>query len=297
MPEGTVWQLTLSPPDPDAGIWFGTIGPGGTIIWPSPIDPNPPGGGGLLDDPFPAPLIPAIHVVNAPGILDQLATGDAVPIGVTGVAATGTLGPIQAPSFPTSITIGVNTLNPVAGNRTSGLDNYQGTLGSFGNPAPQVAEIVAAINDPLNSFFGQVFATDLSPYILITAQTPGTAGNSIVLTSSDLNQLFGPWPVATQGLDFVDGGGASDLIVLTDGTLWPGLGFPTGPRTIIVANAEVPATYDGTYAGSNPGALPAALAVGLVWPAPGYVDDNTATVTAQGIVPAPGTLSGGVDPL
>jgi hypothetical protein len=48
MAEGTVWILILSPPDPNAGVWAGTIGPGGTVIWPSPIDPTPSGGGGAI---------------------------------------------------------------------------------------------------------------------------------------------------------------------------------------------------------------------------------------------------------
>lgn len=71
--EGTPWRLTLSPPDPNAGTWWGTIGPGGTVIWPTPIDPNPPSGGGCLDDQFPSPLVPG----HAGGFLSatQLDTG------------------------------------------------------------------------------------------------------------------------------------------------------------------------------------------------------------------------------
>ena len=59
MAEDTVWVLTLSPPDPNAGTWSGTIGAGGVIIWPTGIDPNPPPSGDCgLDDQHPAGLTP-----------------------------------------------------------------------------------------------------------------------------------------------------------------------------------------------------------------------------------------------
>lgn len=80
MGEGAVWQLTLSPPDPNAGIWWGTIGPGGTIIWPSPIDPTPPAGGAVLDDPYPAPLAGVGPVINPASTVQALPPGDAAPI-------------------------------------------------------------------------------------------------------------------------------------------------------------------------------------------------------------------------
>lgn len=80
MAEETIWILVLSPPDPDAGLYSGTIGPGGTIIWPTPIDPNPPAGGGVLDDPAPVGLMAAAPLINpAPG-LQALPPGDAIPI-------------------------------------------------------------------------------------------------------------------------------------------------------------------------------------------------------------------------
>ena len=49
MTKDTIWVLTLSPPDPNAGLWAGTIGTGGVINWPTQIDPNPSTGGGLED--------------------------------------------------------------------------------------------------------------------------------------------------------------------------------------------------------------------------------------------------------
>jgi hypothetical protein len=79
MVEDTVWILVLSPPDPDAGLWSGTIGPGGTINWPSQIDPNPVGGE-ILDDPAPAPLTASAVVVNQASDLGALPAGDAAPI-------------------------------------------------------------------------------------------------------------------------------------------------------------------------------------------------------------------------
>jgi hypothetical protein len=209
---------------------------------------------------------------------------------VLAARATGLLGPIQAPSFPETITVGAVTLTPTGGgNRTSGNDDYNATIGTL---SLLVAEIVDAINDPLNSFAAFVTAVDLDPYVGIVAKTPGVAGNSIVLTSSDTGELYGPWPTTTQGIDFNEGGGGSDLITLTDGSTWTGLGFPAGPQTIVIANAENGAKYNGTYGVSASGVN---LFPGNVWAFPSHLDDNTATITRLGLIPAPGFLSGGVD--
>jgi hypothetical protein len=253
------------------------------------------------------PLGPGDHETLGLGTL----TGDGAPIeeklffeGITDYAtyaalpkqalrASGLLGPIQAPSFPETITIGAITLTPTGGgNRTPGNNDYNATI----TPVTSlVAEIVAAINDPLNSFASFVFAVNEDPYVRIIAKTPGAAGNSIVLTSSDVGELYGPWPTATQGIDFSDGGGGADIIFLNDGSTWAGLGFPAGPQTIVVANAEDP-TKDGTYGAAIHGGIPAALALGAgSWGAPGSFDDNTATITRLGLLPAPGSLSGGAD--
>ena len=51
----TVWVLTLSPPDPNAGVWAGTFGAAGTINWPTTLDPNASSGG--LDDAHPAGIV------------------------------------------------------------------------------------------------------------------------------------------------------------------------------------------------------------------------------------------------
>lgn len=80
MSSGTLWTLTLSPPDPNAGVWAGTIGPGGVVNWPTQLDPS--GGGEGLDDPFPAPLI-SVFIYNQNQIdtgVQGLPSGDALPI-------------------------------------------------------------------------------------------------------------------------------------------------------------------------------------------------------------------------
>ena len=42
----TVWVLTISPPDPLAGYYSGTVDPAGNLIGPCVLFPPPPSGGG-----------------------------------------------------------------------------------------------------------------------------------------------------------------------------------------------------------------------------------------------------------
>lgn len=79
MTGGTIWVLNLSPPDPNAGTWTGTIGLSGKVDWPSGIDPNPPVGG--LGDGM--PVTTRIRYYNESAIdtgVQHLPPGDALPI-------------------------------------------------------------------------------------------------------------------------------------------------------------------------------------------------------------------------
>lgn len=96
-------------------------------------------------------------------------------------AATGTVQVVTVPTTAT-ITIGGVALTPAGGARTSGSDDYDNTIAV--NEASMAAEIVNAINDPLNSFSGLVTAS-ISPTatdtIILASVVSGTAGNAITL--------------------------------------------------------------------------------------------------------------------
>ena len=80
MSKDTVWVLVLSPPDPLAGLWAGTIGAGGVINWPTAIDPNPPSGG--LGDENPCGILQLRLLGNTQidtGVT-QLDAGDSFPL-------------------------------------------------------------------------------------------------------------------------------------------------------------------------------------------------------------------------
>jgi hypothetical protein len=74
------------------------------------------------------------------------------------------------------------TLTGVAGARTPGSDDFDATLGT---PAALAAEIVAALNDPANSFSGITATNAPGPSdVTITLDSPGLLGNVFVLDAS-----------------------------------------------------------------------------------------------------------------
>lgn len=111
------------------------------------------------------------------------------------VPAAGTLGPASTGSITVisfnvaagdSITYAGLTLTAVDGARTSGSDNFQGDLGL--GVAATAAEILAAIQDPLNSWATVVTGTVAGAVVSLT--TIATGSNSVgALTSSDLAMM------------------------------------------------------------------------------------------------------------
>ena len=98
--------------------------------------------------------------------------------------ATGTLTVVTAPlGLFATITIGGVVLTGTAGPRTSGADDFDRSLGTT---ALLAAEIVAAINDPANSFSGIVVAVLNVSTVELTAVTPGALGNLVTLTDTSL---------------------------------------------------------------------------------------------------------------
>lgn len=97
--------------------------------------------------------------------------------------STATLTVVATPSTAT-LTIGGVVLTAVAGARTSGSNNYDGSLGSTHLIAVEISE---AINDAANGFSDIASAnTPGAAVITLTAVTlKGTAGDAITLTTSD----------------------------------------------------------------------------------------------------------------
>ncbi len=95
--------------------------------------------------------------------------------------ATATATVAATPSTAT-LTIGGQALTPAAGPRTSGSNNYNNTLGTV---ALIRADIVDAINDPLNGFAAIATAYDGTGGVLnLTAMPFGSLGNAVTLASS-----------------------------------------------------------------------------------------------------------------
>ena len=94
----------------------------------------------------------------------------------------------NSPSTAT-LTIGGQALTPTAGPRTSGSNDYNRTSGSI---ALIRADIVAAINDPLNGFAAIATASDDTGGVLnLTAVPLGSLGNAVTLVSSDTSLTVG----------------------------------------------------------------------------------------------------------
>lgn len=96
------------------------------------------------------------------------------------------------------LTIGGTALTPAAGPRTPGNDDYDNTLGS---PALIAANIVAAINDPANSFAAIATASNAGGGSIDLEAVPvGALGNAVTLTSS-AGTITVSGPTFSGGLD------------------------------------------------------------------------------------------------
>jgi hypothetical protein len=126
------------------------------------------------------------------------------------VAATGTVTPTGAAAVGVSITVAGVTLTPAGGARTPGSDDYDDTLAGA---AALATEITAAINDGANSFAALVTATDLTGSVLITAVTPGVAGNLLTFTETSAGVAYTLSPL-TGTLAGGSDAGANDFSVL-----------------------------------------------------------------------------------
>lgn len=81
-----------------------------------------------------------------------------------------------------TVTINGIVLTAVNGARTPGADDFDV---SSGVTSTIVADMVAAINDPLNSFTSTVTAVDNDPDVELTAVVVGPSGNALTLATSN----------------------------------------------------------------------------------------------------------------
>lgn len=112
------------------------------------------------------------------------AAGAQTPGGLNFDEGTKSTGSYTVTTFPTTATLTINgvPLAPAGGPRTPGADDYDNTLGSA---IAIAADIVAAINDPLNSFSGVVTASAVGATVNLEAVVPGAVGDLIGTVSSD----------------------------------------------------------------------------------------------------------------
>lgn len=118
----------------------------------------------------------------------------------------------------TTITIGGTTLTAVAGARTPGANDFNGSLGTADLIA---ADIANAINDAANTFQSVVTASVAGATTTLTAVPEGTDGNGIVLSTSD------PGSILLSGADLTGGVDADTITIGGVATLTA----VSGPRT------------------------------------------------------------------
>lgn len=137
------------------------------------------------------------------------------------------------PAATDTITIGGVLLTAVAGARTPGADDFDV---SSGVPATIGADIVAAINDPLNSFTGTVTAVDSGGgLVTLTAVPLGTLGDAITLATSNIPAFTLSGATLSGGAD--NAGGFLEFV--THGTPASDFAVMAGVSTDTVGGAQV----------------------------------------------------------
>lgn len=179
--------------------------------------------------------------------------------------ATGVATVVATPSTAT-LTIGGLDLTDATGPRSSGSNDYDGTLGS---PALIAADIVAAINDGLNGFTGIATAVDGGGGIInLTAVPIGDLGNAVDLATSDALDITVSGAFLTGGNDAVDalattlGSAIDDLpgfsaVVVDDTITVTGPVGVMGNELAFYAGGSSPQNFtltpaDGTLTGAEP---------------------------------------------
>lgn len=184
----------------------------------------------------------------------------------TDTQATGNFTVVATPSVA-DLTINGVVLTAIAGARTPGSNNYDGTLGTV---ALIAADIIAALNDAANDFTDIVVASSGGGGVVtLTAATafPGAAGNAITLATSDAADVTRSGAVLSLGvsntdgtatnlaaaIDMVPGYVATSLLSVVSVT---GPSGPIGNEISFYAEGFSPANFtfttDGTLEGAEP---------------------------------------------
>ncbi|MDB4278167.1 hypothetical protein N9917_01055 [Deltaproteobacteria bacterium] len=219
---------------------------------------------GLVDytvSPVPVGALGTIVIANntfAPGTLLYLgefaleAGADfSVGAGVPNIQSVAIATVVATPSTAT-LTIGGQTLVDAGGARTSGSNDYDGTLGSV---ALIAANIVEAINDAANDFAAIATAADGGGGVIdLTAVPMGTAGDAVGLITSDAGDITVSGATFSGGQDQTGQDATATSLAAAIDAL-PGYSAPVpGADTITVTGPAGPTgntlRFDALYTGA-----------------------------------------------
>jgi hypothetical protein len=164
--------------------------------------------------------------------------------GAAATPATGTM-IVTGPTSPgDSLVLNGTLLTRTGGPRTSGGDDFDGTLSG----AALITEIAAAINDPANSFSAGLIAVANGTTLELAAAVPGTAGNSYTLSA---NEFTGGTYVFSAGTLL----GGADAIA-SSGSVADVMRLISGDRYVLPKGSVVDtdgSTFDPTESGAFEG--------------------------------------------
>lgn len=160
------------------------------------------------------------------------------------------------------LTIEGTALSGNAGPRTPGADNFDATTAT--SPEDLATEIVAAINDPLNSFAASISAANVGTRITLTANSDGAAGTevNVVVTSE---ATVGTYTIP--GENFIGGVDAiRSFNVLSTGAVGDVLTI-AGVALTAVAGTRTAGSDDYSIAGTTKEAVATEIAAAINDPA------------------------------
>lgn len=174
-----------------------------------------------------------------------------------------------------TLTIGGTALTSVAGARTPGNDDFDGSLAT---PTLIAADIQAAINDPANSFAAIAVALSVGPIVNLTAVPVGALGNAVTLATNSAD-------ITLSGATLTGGStaGDNDFCILAG---WDTAAAANGAQTKLV---DGPIARRFTITGDSTGAFnnDRLILRNRVIPGSGSLDSSVAV--AQGTLEVEGS--------
>lgn len=127
---------------------------------------------------------------------------------------------VTGPTSPgDSLALNGTLLSRTGGPRTSGADDFDGTLSG----AALISDIAAAINDPANSFSAGLVAVANGTTLELAAAVPGTAGNSYTLSANEFTggtYLFSAGTLLGGTDAITSSGSVADIMRLISGDIY-----------------------------------------------------------------------------